>query len=567
MSEPFSVYSTWGYHDELGDRVELDEQMALAALDTLERWRRDHGVGFDYFQLDCMWFDPAAGYRKFRHPNWPDGFGRVRERIESLGMKPGLWYSVGGGPLHVPDWQDSLAADNWHYSLADGSFAGRLGDAMLAAAEQWGVRYFKLDFAAFTSAAADVDRPEDQTYHLSIRRLKDVLRRLRDAHPDVNVIAHCGFARAAVDPPLGTPYEPSVDASWLEVLDRMFSGDPRPSDVPQTVLARSIDLYQDRQVWKLSRDGFPLDRVEDHGVMVGRTNTCFYRGRTGFRRSHLAQLARGGRRDMLYGDPTLLTGEDVEGIRPARALFFDAYRRSLATTFVGPGEPGAAPWHGFLTGGGDRGLLYAVSPGGLEEPTEVTVPGLFKARVLFHDGPECPVAQVRPDLLRLRLWPEQAALIGLGAYAEADYMLGPDAEPPGPRAMEPLAVRLDMTADDQMTGEVTEAMPVGSHLWVTARALGGPAAANCPALPVRFAQQNTKDSTDMTPAARDLLRIEVTTSAGRLSPLRRVPDVPVWSGISWVAAEYAVSGPCRVTVASRVRQAREVEVKAYAVSR
>ena len=35
LNRPFSIYCDWALHDEIGDNVELDEEMALEVLEKL----------------------------------------------------------------------------------------------------------------------------------------------------------------------------------------------------------------------------------------------------------------------------------------------------------------------------------------------------------------------------------------------------------------------------------------------------------------------------------------------------------------------------------------------------
>ncbi len=565
MTQPFSVYSTWGFHDELGDRAELSEKLAMRALDTLERWKKDFGIGCDYFQLDYPWFDPDKGYRYFRKPQWPGGFGPALERIRALGMKPGLWFSTSGGHLRVPAWKPSLADNNWNYSLIDGPYAEAFESDILHAAEKWSARFFKFDFANFYAAAKGSKRPPEETYRLSVRRFKTILSKLRSAFPDVKIIAHCGFNRIRHEERSGLPCPASADPAWLDVLDALFSGDPHPCGIPRTDLTRNLDLFQDRQVWKMHKDGFPLRRIEDHGVILGKTNTCFYRGRRGFRRAHIGQLARGGRRDFFYGDPALLTDSDLKYMRAARALFFDAWERGLETSFAGPGEPGVAPWHGCLTGGGDGGLLYLVNGSMAPQQIELPLPGLFNARVLFHDGREKPPAQAHPDQLTAELGPEQMALLGLGYYAESRYDLGREEDAPAPRSTQVLPVHFRQVKDG-WTGDAEIKLPPESQLCVIAQALDTHPTGPLTAPPFRFGKQNTRASRNMKPKAHDLLRVDIKAGGKRLKPVKIIPGVPVWSGISWVAKFYNCRGPARIEIKQRLDPPRRLRATAYAVS-
>jgi hypothetical protein len=559
MTKPFSIYCDWGFHDELGDRVELTAQMAHTALDCLARWKEQHGVSYDYYLVDCFWFDPERGYRHFKKPHWPDGFEPVLKRLRELDMKPGLWYSTNGWQLKVPEWAPSLASSTCHYSLVDGPYAEELERAWMFAAETWHVRLLKLDFANFNQGLAGSGRADNEIYRESVRKLKTMLRRVKATYPDLKVIGHCGYQRAAHGIGPAGQHSPANDPAWLDVLDYLFSGDPLPSHVPRCSLPRAMDLFQDEQVYRLHRDGFPLDRIEDHGVMIGDTNTLMYRGREGFRRSHLGQLARGGRRDFFYGDPRFLTDADLDGLKATRALFFDAFERGLRTQFVGDGCPGTVQWHGYLTGGGDRGLLYLVNGTSVAQRVELPLPGLFAALPLFRDGVG-PAVTAQPDWLTVELAPEEVTLIGLGEYAEDRYGLGASDDPP-PRRVRLLPATFSPVAEG-LFARLKQPLLPGERLVVTAelREAGALRAA-----PRRFGKQNTRESQDRRPITQDELEITVTSGGAPLRPLAQVPDVPVWAGMTWVSRTFRSAGDCEVLVRCKVRPPGRVQVAVQAV--
>lgn len=564
MNVPFSAYNNWGHYDELGDRVELTEALVESELDALAAWRSSAGLRFDVFQIDCLWFDPAAGYRHFRRPHWPDGPDRVLRRIRDLGMTPGLWFSTNGARLNVPAWEASRAGDRWHYSLADGPYAAALEDGMTHAAEAWGVRFFKLDFAQFDAPAHGSGRNAADNRRASVSRLREILRRLRSRYPDVHVVTHCGFPARNDSELLGSPRPYGADPAWMETVDRMFSGDPHPGDRPQTNLARSIDVFQDRQVWKTHRDGFPLDRIDDHGAVMGRTNTAQCRGRAGFLRTWVAQLARGGRRAFLYGDPTVLTDDDARFMEASRGLFFDAWTRGATARFVSDGEPGLAPWHGVLTGDAVAGLLYVVNPHPRRVAVRCPLPGPLSARVLFHDG-RAPAPEAGRDALAVDLAPEQCVLVGLGRYADERWALPPETDDPPPAEMRTLDVETS-EAGGVVAAELKSPLRPGERLFATAEALSPPIERSEPPLPFRFARQSLRASDDRSPHAHREVEITLEHGGRAAPPARQIPDVPVWSGISWVARLYdPPPAAFAIRARSRVEPPRRVRLRAFAI--
>ncbi|MCX7755352.1 MAG: hypothetical protein N2117_08910 [Anaerolineales bacterium] len=555
----FTAYSTWALHDELGDTVPLDEALVLRALDLLERWR-----AFDffpqYFNIDYGWTDPELGYRHFYRERWPKGPQRVLDRIRAMGMSPGLWYAVSGGRMRVPGWAASRASDNFQYSLLEGPFYDALSDGVLHAAEVWGVRFFKFDFVDFAAAVPSDTRPFETRYALGVERFVEMVARLKRSVPEVITIVHCGFARQDSVGRLGPGVPPlAADPALLEVVDGFFSGDPQPTDLPATAIQRSSDLYQDIMVRAMLRNGFPLHRIEDHGAMCGLTNTCHRRGREGLRRSHIAQLARGGRRDLFYGDPALPTDDDLRGMASARRLFLDAWDRGLECAPLG-GEPGVSPWHGWLTGGGRRGLLWLVNPHLETRVIRLPIVSLAQAEVLFYEG-ERPALQTQPDELTVRLGPEQAALIGLGAYAAPEWILPPDDTVRLPRAAEPLSLTWQPTADG-LRATLPAALPADSELLVVACIREG-----APHLPGPFAALHVGHEDDRNGLVTDPkphALVSITVEGQPL--LAQVPSVSLWNGTSWVLRRFAPPpAGAVITIQSRLDPPRRLRAEAWMV--
>ncbi|MFW5815100.1 MAG: hypothetical protein ACOCWX_06585 [Spirochaetota bacterium] len=592
-ARPHSVYSTWGLHDELGDQVRLTEALVGKALDDLDRWRA-RGVVQDFFHIDCFWFDPEGGYLRFHPETWPNGFEPTLKRILDAGMTPGLWYSTNGLHMQTASWAESLAEGGRHYSLAEGPYADRFEEALLYAAREWKVRLYKFDFANFFTTAAGSSLSPEENYRRSQTRFLQIVRRLKDEFPDAIVITHCGFWRRPFSIASGSPQRYGPDRSLFAGVDRVFSGDPHMFNPVTTSLTRNTDLYQDREVWKMLEEGYPLDRIEDHGAIIGTTNTCHYRGRAGIARTHIGQLARGERRDFFYGDPALPTDDDLDRMRRARALFFDAWDRGLPTSFVGAplslgaaglaapaasvgvgagsaAEPGVAPWHGWLTGEGHTGVAWLVNASMDPVTATIDLTNLTAARVLYHDGPTPPALQSHPDVLTVRLLPEQAALVGLGEYADEAWGIGSDPEADLPAEARPAAV--DFHREGELTvGTCTERAPEGMRLFVAAQVYDTPEYSFQRAEPYVFARQSTKTDRDMTPHAHRELTITAAEGEAELDPVEQIPDVPIWSGTSWVArtfatgrtvAPVAAGAPVTIRVAQGFEERRRVFVRAW----
>ena len=155
--KPTFVYNTWEpFYKNINEKLVME--LAKAAADA----------GMKEFVIDDGWQDSygdwGIDYKKF-----PGGLKPVFDYIKSLGMKPGLWVSIGsaspeskvykahpewfvldksGTPtsLHAPD-------DKEKYTACFGTgWYDYIKGILLKLSLDYGLEYFKLDFAVVTSA-------------------------------------------------------------------------------------------------------------------------------------------------------------------------------------------------------------------------------------------------------------------------------------------------------------------------------------------------------------------------------------------------------------------------------
>ena len=81
-----------------------------------------------------------------------------------------------------------------------------------------------------------------------------------------------------------------------------YTGDPRPSDVPEANFWRSMDIYSDHMVRRFEQLGFPLERIDSTGFMVGKTGTIYYRAMHAWKGAFLLMMARGGWVNTVHGN-------------------------------------------------------------------------------------------------------------------------------------------------------------------------------------------------------------------------------------------------------------------------
>ena len=527
LPSPISVYNDWSSYDELSDNIPLTETLAMRELDELLRLKRA-GVRFDYYMMDAFWFAPDGGYRTWRTPNWPDGPDAWIKRCQENGIKPGMWFSTNTlvKIQAAPAWKDSLNKDGGAMSFFEGGF---LPDFMNVL-QYWynhGIRMFKFDFADFTAATpATVARlSKAEIVERNVTALREALRLFREQNPEAVLIAFNGFVgdNDMLDTVTRLPFRDPIDLRWLGVFAMQYTGDPRPSDVPEANFWRSMDIYSDHMVRRFEQLGFPLERIDSTGFMVGNTGTIYYRGLHAWKGAYLLMMARGGWVNTVHGNLELIQGEDARWMARAQTLFFELQGRGRIHAFGG--IPGDIEPYGFgsVT---TRGAVYvAVNPA--QTIATITLKRLAPdqgalgvGRIQFRDAGFEP--QLKGD--QITLGPGQMAMVGYGAYAAPKYDFGIQTDVVIPRSIEPFPAAFHPTG----TGAVETMIKPPAHgvLRVIVRertpdgyirrtwAGGPPAGQNMGKV---FALSATQD--------------------GREVPIRIDYDKIIWSGLSWAVGE------------------------------
>jgi len=305
------VYGDWGLHDELAEKgytVELTEDMTLSNIKLLKEFKELAGIHFDYYLIDHGWYDPEGEYIRLKKPNWrSDDFAQITEKLEEIGIKPGLWFSVNNyfanddgircgliGEDLVQNRSDRVA-EHGSYCISSEPYHSILQNAMLYWAGK-GIKFFKLDFMSL-----DCQHPVHQNMPKECRTEKDcniflnILAEVRKVDKNIIFVGFNGF---------------NTSPFWLKHVDTLFVGDPQPCDFPSPRLRTSINLFTDRKLhWFAQRD-IPRRLLDDCGTMVGNTTTIFYTGCLDWKSMALLSSGRGGSFLWYYGDYNLLSHED-----------------------------------------------------------------------------------------------------------------------------------------------------------------------------------------------------------------------------------------------------------------
>jgi hypothetical protein len=529
LQAPISVYNNWSSYDELSDNIPLTETLAMRELDELLRLKRA-GVRFDYYMMDAFWFAPDGGYRTWRKPDWPNGPDAWIKKCQENGIKPGMWFETNTlvKIQAAPAWKDSLTANGGSMSLSEGGYLPDFIDVL----QHWydrGIRMFKFDFADMNAAT-----PADDAAHLSkaeikernVNALREALRKFRAKNPEAVLIAFNGFGGSFDDTFSPLPFKDPADLRWLQVFQMQYTGDPRPGDVPEANFWRAMDIYSDHSVRRFEQAGFPLERIDSTGFMVGKTGTIYYRGLHAWKGAFLLMMSRGGWVNTVHGNLELIQGADATWMARAQRLFFELQGRGRIRTFGGiPGDVQPYGFGGITT----RGAVYVVmnpaqSIATIKLPKLVPdQPALGIGRIQFRD------AGFEPRLAgnQITLGPGQMAMVGFGAYAAPAYDFGIQTDVIIPRSIEPVMISFEPSG----TGSIDATTDPPSH----------------GALRIIIQEMTTDGYLRRTwaggpPSGENMGKVFAlsATQAGRTIPIRIDYDKIIWSGLSWAVGEIDV---------------------------
>jgi hypothetical protein len=448
IPDPISVYDNWSVYDELSDNVPLTQALTMTELDNILRFRKA-GARFDYYVMDAFWFDPDGAYRTWKKPNWPEGPDLWIKKCQENDLKPGLWFSTNTLVKinAAPQWRDSLNKKGTAMSMFEGGF---LPDFMNTL-QYWydhGMRMFLFDFADLTAATpkSEATMTKEEILQRNSTALQDALAAFRRKNPDVVLEAFNGFGGDMDSTYYSFPFKNAVDPRWLKVFDVLYSGDPRPGDVPEMNFWRTLEIYGDHQSRRYEQSGVPLERIDSTSFMPGKTSTIYRRGVQEWKGSLLLMLARGGWIDTTYGNLELFSDQDATWFARAQSLYLHFQSEGRIKSFGG--IPGDVQTYGFGALDAEGSVYVVVNPG--QDVAKIRMPLLSAAqeplgdgRLLFRD------AGFEPRLSgdAVELGPGQMAMIGFGKYAAPPYDFGIQQDVVIPRAIEPVA------ADFKSTGK------------------------------------------------------------------------------------------------------------------
>jgi hypothetical protein len=556
IEKPLYVYVNWGAFDELSDTVEHTETLAMHQFDELLRLR-SLGVRFDAYILDAFWYDPDSGYRAWRSPHWPDGPDRFIARCREHDVIPGLWFTTNVF-CHfnsIPAWEDSVSDDGLALCMFHGGFL----DHFMESLQIWydrGFRMFKIDFAKFHAAPAHIRQAlsEEEIRARNIAAWRSALAAFRNKNPDTYFLAFNGYGGWQED--TVTPFTKCADPDWFNYFESLYSGDPRPADVPCKYFWRSMDIYSDHMVRYYEYNGYPLKHIDNAAFSVGTTGCVYSRGTQAWKGMLLLSLARGGWMNTQYGNLELLNDQDAGWLVRAQAFWLAIQQNCRIATFGG--IPGKSKPYGYIAENTDGAVYTIVNPSQSFQTLALPAGTLYTelladGTLLFRDDGFVPVLQDG----HITLGPEQLVIVGFGKYAAGEYDLGIQEDIVIPVEIHPVEHRiLDNTGKDICA----EFIPPGNGL---IRIVVQQVSKN--GVPARTIGGAPPDGISMD----QLLTITVQQN-GKAIPVSSDYGKQLWCGLSWGCGETDISDlqpgtPVSVQCSTQEKQDVHLEVNIYNV--
>ncbi|MGF1636518.1 MAG: glycoside hydrolase family 36 protein [Cyclobacteriaceae bacterium] len=339
--KPTFVYNTWNpFEKDINEKLIME--LAKAAADA----------GMKEFIIDDGWQDSygdwGIDYKKF-----PNGLKPVFDYIKSLGMKPGLWVSVGSASADSkvfrehPEWfvRDkngdfaNLHSDNPSSVVRSACYStgwkDYIKDILMELVVDYGLEYLKLDFAVVASAyvfdvensgcyATDHDGHKDhpESMFVNYERMWEMFNELHAVKPELFI--DCTFETMGGLQLIDYAMLKHAEGNWLS----NFAGDQ----------GEKTDLQVRHMAWWRS------PAIPSTALVIGNPQMQD----KGWE-MHIKSLA--GALPIMLGDPRQLTGDALKKYR-AYADWLQAMEdkydiMSFRQDLAGFGEPTEGFWDGF----------------------------------------------------------------------------------------------------------------------------------------------------------------------------------------------------------------------------
>jgi alpha-galactosidase len=158
---PLIFYNTWNHQERVHGWAGRPYLADMSAQRMLAEIEIAHRIGVDVFVIDTGWYDRTGDWRVDTE-RFPDGLTPITERLDSYGMRLGLWFGPTSAAVSSSllarnadnrmSWQGTRPAARpiWETEESEelclvSSYADDFADELIRCARELGVSYFKWD--------------------------------------------------------------------------------------------------------------------------------------------------------------------------------------------------------------------------------------------------------------------------------------------------------------------------------------------------------------------------------------------------------------------------------------
>jgi len=288
----FDNFASWSMEADPGLFTQNSEERMLPSLGRLAASQEATGCRFDICNIH-FWVDHAGDLKRFDPQRFPHGIAPIKERLDRLGVRPGLWidssmiaWSIGRNPAAAP----SLSEDPGWFCRASEPIRSMYREAFLHHIRENGVRLIKFDnLRTVCNSASHGHLPGVYSTEAIENSVIEFLHDLDAACPDVFLILYWGHR---------SPW-------WLLHGDTLFDSGigieaAHPSSQPSLHARDSITQRLD-QAQRYCRDLPPLGK-DSLGVWLSDWGWNSSVGKERWQEGFVMDMCRGSLLAQLWAD-------------------------------------------------------------------------------------------------------------------------------------------------------------------------------------------------------------------------------------------------------------------------
>lgn len=177
--KPRICYNTWNYQERVRYFTKdsyiavLNQERILAEIDVA------HGMGIDVYVIDVPWFVKTGDW-EVDLSRFPDGMKKIKEKLDSCGMKLGLWFNPTAAAVtsriarEHPEFITSVDGNSWKGPVWDteesygmclaSDYSDHFIEMLVRCYHEYGATYFKWDAVGQGSCNSPLHNHGDETH-------------------------------------------------------------------------------------------------------------------------------------------------------------------------------------------------------------------------------------------------------------------------------------------------------------------------------------------------------------------------------------------------------------------